>query len=300
MADKNYILCPGQGAQHVGMGKDFAEVSDAARQTFEQADALMPGLSSYCLDGPEETLNQTDVSQPAIFTASVACHRAADLPTPTALAGLSLGEYTALHLASVFDFDTGLRLVQARGRYMQDAATAMPSGMVSLLGGDEEQVTALCEKAAEGEVLVPANFNCPGQIVVSGTLSACDRVAKLAADDGLRVFPLKVAGAFHSPLMQPAAEQMGELLDQMIFNEPVVPVWSNVTAELHGSVDEIKRRLIEQITQPVRWSQTMKKLVGDGASFTELAPGRVLTGLMKKIDRKAPVRTLNTAGALDG
>ncbi|MEM6314160.1 MAG: ACP S-malonyltransferase [Planctomycetota bacterium] len=298
MPENTYILCPGQGAQHVGMGKDFAEASDAARQTFVEADAIVPGLSGFCFDGPEETLNQTDVSQPAIFATSVACFRAAGLETPTAYAGLSLGEYTALHLAGVFDFETGLRLVQARGRYMQDAATATPSGMVSLLGGDEAQVTDLCTKAAEGEVLVPANFNCPGQIVVSGTMSACGRVAELAAADGLRVFPLKVAGAFHSPLMQPAADRMAAELDRVSFSEPTVPVWSNVTAEPHVGVDDIKKRLVEQITQPVRWSQTIEKLVGGDASFVELAPGRVLTGLLKKIDRKAPMRTLNNAEAL--
>lgn len=307
MSQNRYILCPGQGAQHVGMGKDFYETSPEAKSVFDGAeDILGVDLAVLCFDGPEEQLNQTDVAQPAIFTISLACHAAAVAagaiePGATAgLAGLSLGEYTALHLAGVFDFETGLRLVQARGRYMQEAAVSVPSGMVSLLGGEEEQVQALCEQAADGEVLVPANFNSPGQIVVSGTLGACERVQSLASEAGLRAIPLKVAGAFHSPLMQSAADRLGEDLEQIEFKAPTEPVWSNVTAEPHGDPVSIKQLLIEQITQPVRWSQTMQKLVARGGSFVELAPGRVLAGLLKKVDRRAELTNLATASALQG
>ena len=307
MSTTIYILCPGQGAQHVGMGKDFVDAAPAAAAVFAEAEALLgPELRTLCFDGPEDALNQTDVSQPAIFTTSVACFKAAvesGAIAPDAVAGyagLSLGEYTALHLAGCFDFATGLKLVQARGRYMQEAAVAHPSGMVSLLGGDEAGVTALCEKAAQGDVLVPANFNSPGQIVVSGTLPACERLTEMAGDAGFRAIPLKVAGAFHSPLMQTAADRLALDLEQVEFAEPSKPTWANVTAERHTTPEQIKALLVQQITQPVRWAQTMEKLVGDDAAFVELAPGRVLTGLLKKIDRRAPVTTLNTVGAMTG
>lgn len=307
MSDQTYILCPGQGAQHVGMARDYYETSPEARAVFDGAnDILGVDLAVLCFDGPEDQLNQTDIAQPAIYATSLACHAAAvaagriQPEATTGLAGLSLGEYTALHLAGVFDFETGLRLVQARGRYMQEAAVSTPSGMVSLIGGEEPQVEALCEKAAQGEVLVPANFNSPGQIVVSGTATACERVASMAGDAGLRAIPLKVAGAFHSPLMQAAADRLADDLEQLTFSTPSKPVWSNLTAEPHGDPESIKRLLIDQITQPVRWSQTMQKLATPGSAFVELAPGRVLAGLLKKIDRRAAVTNLGTAAALQG
>lgn len=291
----------------MGMARDYYETSPEAKAVFDGAnDVLGVDLAVLCFDGPEEQLNQTDVAQPAIYATSLACHAAAlaagkILPGAVAgYAGLSLGEYTALHLAGVFDFETGLRLVQARGRYMQEAAVSVPSGMVSLLGGEEEQVQALCEKAADGEVLVPANFNSPGQIVVSGTLAACERVAATAGEAGLRAIPLKVAGAFHSPLMQSAADRLADDLAQLTFKKPVEPVWSNVTAEPHGEPESIKRLLIEQITRPVRWSRTMQKLATPGNAFVELAPGRVLAGLLKKVDRRAEVTNLGSIAALEG
>ena len=300
-----YILCPGQGAQAVGMGRDFFEKSPEARAVYKQANQVLGvDLAKVCFEGPEDQLNQTDVAQPAIYVTSLACRAAAvaagslNPANVTAYAGLSLGEYTALHLAGVFDFATGLRLVQARGRYMQEAAISNPSGMVSLLGADEEQAGILCEQAAQGQVLVPANFNCPGQIVVSGELEACARVEKLASEKGLRAVPLKVAGAFHSPLMQSAADRLAEDLEAVDFKLPAKPVWSNVTAHPHGDVDSIKRLLIQQITQPVRWSQTMQELVRSGGTFIELAPGRVLAGLLKKVERRAPITSFNTVEAL--
>src|SRR3954447_19780611 len=198
MASTTYILCPGQGAQVVGMGKDYFESSPVARDVFETANRVLDrDLASVCFGGPEERLNQTDVSQPAIYTTSVACFRAAreagviDPDAVTAYAGLSLGEYTALHLAGVFSFEDGLRLVAARGRYMQEAAVAVPSGMVALLNADDATIHELCEANAHGEVLVPANYNAPGQIVVSGSSAACERAAKAAEARGFRVAPLK-------------------------------------------------------------------------------------------------------------
>src|SRR5688572_2530927 len=215
MPNSLYILCPGQGAQAVGMGKDFYESSPVARETFDNANEILGfDLKSVCFSGPEERLSQTDVSQPAIFATSVASFRAAqaagviDPAAVTAYAGLSLGEYTALHLAGAFAFEEGLRLVAARGRYMQEAAVASPSGMVAIMGAaDEAAVAALCRESAGGEVLVPANFNAPGQVVVSGSTGACERVLKAAEATGLKAVALKVAGAFHSPLMKPAADR---------------------------------------------------------------------------------------------
>jgi [acyl-carrier-protein] S-malonyltransferase len=306
MSQETHILCPGQGAQAVGMGRDFAAAHPAAQAVFDRADAVLgTKLSDLCFDGPADVLNQTDVSQPAIFITSLACHAAAKeagkLPeVPTSYAGLSLGEYTALHLAGCFDFETGLKLVQARGRYMQEAAVAQPGGMVSLIGADEEQAIKLCHDNAGGKALVPANFNSPGQIVCSGTQEGCDRLAAAATEAGLRAIPLTVAGAFHSPLMESAADRLASDLESITFKPLGVPVWSNVTAEPHEGVDDIKRLLVAQVTAPVRWSQTMQKLAAgaDGPQFVELAPGRVLTGLMRRTDRRAPVTTLDTAAAL--
>ncbi len=305
MPESVYILCPGQGAQAVGMGRDFVERSPEARGLFERAnDLLGVDLASLCFDGPEDRLNQTDVAQPAIYVTSIACHAAAVAAgrVPGAdvsgYAGLSLGEYTALHLAGVFDFETGLKLVQARGRYMQEAAISVPSGMVSIMGADEHQVADLCEQASHGHILVAANFNCPGQIVVSGAAPACARLEQVAAERGFKAIPLKVAGAFHSPLMQPAADRLEEDLQGLTFEAPGKPVWSNVTARPHEDTGSIKKLLVRQITEPVRWSQTMQSLVAQGGSFIELAPGRVLAGLLRKLERRAPITSFNTAEAL--
>ncbi|HEX8911434.1 MAG TPA: ACP S-malonyltransferase [Humisphaera sp.] len=300
MPSATYILCPGQGAQAVGMGKAFFDKSAAARGLFEQADSILGfKLSDVCFNGPEDRLNQTDVSQPALFVAGVASFRSAvedgsiDPAAVTAYAGLSLGEYTALHLAGAFSFEDGLKLVAARGRYMQEAAVAVPSGMVAILSADEATVNELCAANAHGEVLVPANYNAPGQIVVSGSTAACERVAKGAETRGFKAVVLKVAGAFHSPIMQPGADKMAAELERAAFNPPAKPVYSNVTAQPHGDVASIKKLLVDQIVSPVRWEQTMVPLaaVAD-ARFVELAPGRTLAGLAKKINRRLPVESL--------
>ncbi|NNM26245.1 MAG: ACP S-malonyltransferase, partial [Phycisphaerales bacterium] len=236
------VLCPGQGAQAVGMGHAWREQSPAAAATFAEADAVLgdrfgASLSSLCFEGPAERLNETLVSQPAIFTCSVACARAladgSSAPSYAAAAGLSLGEYTALHLAGVFDFADGLELVATRGRLMQQAADASQGGMVAVIGADEETATTLAADAAGDETLVPANFNAPGQIVLSGHRSACGRAVALAGERSLRATPLTVAGAFHSPLMQPAADAMAEVLAATALRPPSLPVWSNVTAAPH-------------------------------------------------------------------
>jgi len=294
------ILCPGQGAQHVGMGRAWCEQQPAASKVFTQAnEALGFDLTKLCFQGPEDKLNRTDMAQVAIYTASVACHRAlvetGIVGEPQLTAGLSLGEFTALHLAGAFDFLTGLELVKLRGKAMQEAAEMTESSMVALVGADEAQAQVLCEEALDDlenqgdEVLVPANFNCPGQVVISGSLKACERAEAVADKMGIRSTQLTVAGAFHSPLMQPAADRLAEALDKADWNTPSVPVMSNVTAEPHDSdIKSIKGRLVEQLTSPVRWSQSMHHVLSNqpGARLIELAPGKVLSGLMRRIDRK--------------
>jgi [acyl-carrier-protein] S-malonyltransferase len=283
------------------MGKDLYSASAIARDTFESANQVLGfSITPICFEGPEEKLNQTDISQPALFVTAVASFRAAreagkiDPAVVTAYTGLSLGEYTALHLAGVFSFEDGVRLVAARGKYMQEAAVATPSGMVAILGADEAAVKVLCDQAAQGDVLVAANLNAPGQIVVSGSNGACQRVLATAEAGGLKAMALKVAGAFHSPLMQPAADRMGTELEKVIFSAPTVPVYSNVTAQPHTDTASIKRRLIEQIVSPVQWERTMKTLIeaDEQAKFWELAPGRTLAGLAKRINRRLPVESI--------
>jgi [acyl-carrier-protein] S-malonyltransferase len=306
MSSTTHILCPGQGAQSVGMAKDFHEKFPLVRDLFTTAnDILNFDLATLCFTGPEDQLNQTNISQPAIFVTSIAAYRAAvdankiDPTNITTYAGLSLGEYTALHLAGVFTFEEGLKLVAARGRYMQEAAVASPSGMVAILGADAAAVDKLCTEFAQGEVLVPANYNAPGQIVVSGSLPACDRILKASEAAGFKAMALKVAGAFHSPLMQPAADRMAAELEKVNFTAPKTTVYSNVTAEPHTDTASIKRLLVDQIVKPVKWEQTMQTLIAQGeARFVELAPGRTLAGLAKRINRRLPIESLSTADAL--
>jgi [acyl-carrier-protein] S-malonyltransferase len=309
MSKSTYILCPGQGAQLVGMGKDFYESSPAAKEIFDTANAVLGfDLKAACFAGPEEFLNQTDISQPAIYTTSIASYRTGvelgliDPAIITAYAGLSLGEYTALHLAGVFSFEAGLKLVAARGKYMQEAAVATPSGMVAILGADESAINKICGDCALGEVLVPANFNAPGQIVISGSINACGRALKAAEAAGFKATALKVAGAFHSPLMQSGADKMKAELARADFSLPKTTVYSNVTAAVHGDVASIKQRLVEQIVSPVKWEQTMKLLIaegGDTARFVELAPNRHLAGLAKRINRRLPIESLSSCPSAD-
>lgn len=301
-AVKTTILCPGQGAQAVGMGVAWAEASPAAARTFDEADAIlgMP-LSVICREGPADTVNRTDVAQPALYACGVACYRALaerdGEPDVVSAAGLSLGEYTALHLAGVFDFEQGLRLVARRGRLMQDAAEASSGGMVALIGAEPEQAEQVCSDAAGEEILVCANFNAPGQIVLSGHIGACERALPAAEKVGVRATPLAVAGAFHSPLMQPAADGMAEALASVDFQAPRWPVWSNVTARPHDADDMelLRRRLVEQVVRPVRWSESCRAIAAGGTmQCLEMAPGSVLRGLMRRIDRNLKVISHDT------
>jgi [acyl-carrier-protein] S-malonyltransferase len=304
---KTAIIFPGQGAQLLGMGKDVVEASDAARKLFDLADRTLGfDLTSLCFDGPKERLNATDISQPAIFVTSVAIWRALEANAltddwhPHAMAGLSLGEYTALHLAGWIGFEEGLRLVAERGRLMQAAADASPSGMVSIIGLSEAQVTDLCAQAAQGEVLTPANFNCPGQIVISGATSACERACDLAEQSGARTMPLAVAGAFHSALMSPAAEGLKAPLATTNITRARIGVVSNVSADYHADPDGVRKLLCAQVVKPVRWQASIERLIAEGVDrFIEVGPGRVLTGLMRKIDRSVTTLNCSTVEALE-
>jgi [acyl-carrier-protein] S-malonyltransferase len=301
------LLCPGQGAQQVGMGKDFFEGFGVARRVYDQADKHLGfELSRLCFEGPEEQLNKTDVAQLAIFVTSLAIYdtllELGKISAPDFAAGLSLGEYTALHVAGVFNLFDALDIVKARGQLMQAAAEAGPSTMLALLGADEAGATQLCEEATAGtgDCLVPANFNTPGQIVLSGSISACERAATIAeGKQGVKAIALKVAGAFHSPFMQSAADRMAEVLERVKFETPKMPVISNVTAQVHGDGESIKALLVKQVVAPVRWYQSMETLRGLGVDrWVEVGPGRSLTGMMKKIDRKAAVENYSAAAGL--
>lgn len=289
------------------MGKDIAEAFGAARQVFKQADEILGmSLSSLCFEGPADRLNATDVSQPAIFVTSIAAWRAleetgaaAELE-PQAMAGLSLGEYTALHAGGWIPFEDCLRLVAQRGRLMQAASEAAESGMVSIIGLSEADTTRFCQELAGGEVLVPANFNCPGQIVVSGHRAACERAVARAESYGARAVPLTVAGAFHSPLMDSAAGGLAPSLAAARLEKGRIPVVSNVSADYYAGPEEVRVLLKEQVAKPIRWQASIERLVSDGYDrFAEVGPGRVLTGLMRKIDRSATALNFSTAAAME-
>ena len=299
------LLCPGQGAQQVGMGQDFVAKSAVAAAVFAEAEAQtgLP-LQQLCFTGPQEQLNATNIAQVAIFTTSVAIYRALEqagkLPgLPALAAGLSLGEYTALHLAGAMSFADALKVVQARGQLMQAAATAAPSTMVAVMGADEPAIAQLCADAASAGIIVAANFNAPGQVVLSGAIPACELAAKLCEERGFRATMLSVAGAFHSPFMQSAADQMATVLAGVTISTPRIPVISNVTAQPHTTPDSIRSLLVQQVVGAVKWYQsidTLKTLAAD--TYLEIGPGRVLTGLMKRIDRKAAITNLSTAECL--
>lgn len=295
------FLFPGQGAQTIGMGQALYEAQPTVREIYDRAGKLLGyDLAKLCFEGPADDLDSTVFSQPALFVTSLAAVEGLRLESPeivaqcAAAAGLSLGEYTALVFAGVLDFESGLQLVQHRGIAMQDAADASPSGMVSILGLDRAQVEALCDKARQGEVLQVANLLCPGNIVVSGDNAACERVAELAPKAGaMKAVPLAVAGAFHTPLMHPADERLAEALEDVPLARPRIPVVSNVDALPHDDPEEIRRLLIQQVIQPVRWEDSIRYLLAQGFDlFYDVGPGRVLKGLMKRIERKAECQAL--------
>jgi [acyl-carrier-protein] S-malonyltransferase len=288
------FLFPGQGAQSVGMARQLCETLPAARRLFDEAsDVLGYNLAEVCANGPAERLNSTAVSQPAIFVASLAALeslRASDAAAVndcSGAAGLSLGEYTALVFAGTMSFRDGLRVVQRRGEAMQAAADATPSGMVSILGLEPAKVEELCKTAGAAGLIQIANLLCPSNIVVSGTKPACEAIERLAETQGGRTIRLTVAGAFHTPLMKPADESLAKVLSNVVLQPPRVPVWSNVDAQPHTNPEEIRQLLVRQVLQPVLWEQTLRNLLAAGFDrFYEIGPGRVLAGLLKRVQRK--------------
>jgi len=296
------FLFPGQGAQTVGMGATVCAQVPAARELFDRASPVL-GYDLYrlCTAGPAATLDTTDHSQPALFVASLAALEQLKRDAPevvekcSAAAGLSLGEYTALVFAGAMDFEIGLRIVQERGRAMQAASEAVPSGMVSILGLERTQVAAVCDECRGDDVLEIANLLCPGNIVVSGHNDACLRVKDAAVAAGaMKTIPLPVAGAFHTKLMEPAVERLRAALADVPLRKPRIPVISNIDARPHDDPDEIRELLIQQVCSPVRWEDSLRYLLDTAkiGQFYEIGPGRVLAGLLKRIARRTPCENI--------
>jgi [acyl-carrier-protein] S-malonyltransferase len=296
------FLFPGQGAQTVGMGRDLVARLPAARRLFDIAGEILGyDLARLCAEGPAEVLDSTVRSQPALFVTSLAALEALRDQAPDvvlaceASAGLSLGEYTAMVFAGAMDFEVGLRVVQARGAAMQEAADASPSGMVSVLGLERGQVEALCNEARGDGILEIANLLCPGNIVISGSNDACERAAHMAEKMGaMKAIPLAVAGAFHTRIMQPAVDRLAAVLADATLRKATIPVISNVDAGSHDDPNEMRALLVKQVVSPVRWEDSMRYLLDRGYDqFYEVGPGRTLRGLLKRIDRKVACEGVN-------
>ena len=287
-----YIF-PGQGAQFPGMGKDLYEESEKAKMLFESANQVLGfRITDIMFDGTMEELKETRVTQPAIFLHSVIAALIAEDFKPEMVAGHSLGEFSALVVNKVLSFEDGLRLVSKRAEAMQKACEENPSTMAAILGLQDEKVVAICDSI--DEVVVPANYNCPGQLVISGSNDgiaiACEKMKEAGAK---RALPLQVGGAFHSPLMESARTELEEAIMSTTFNDPVCPIYQNYTSRPHTDVDEIKKNLNYQLTAPVKWTQSVKNMVEDGATdFIECGPGKVLQGLVKKISPEVQVSSL--------
>jgi [acyl-carrier-protein] S-malonyltransferase len=295
------FLFPGQGAQHVGMGKSIAQRFPAARDLYSRASEILGyDLAQLCFEGPAERLDTTVISQPALFVTSLAALEMLKAERPDVVAacqyaaGLSLGEYTALTFAGAMSFEDGVRVVKVRGEAMQAAADATPSGMVSALLLERPRVAELCLDAASAGRIWIANYLCPGNTVMSGEKAACARAIELIEQAGGKPIPLAVAGAFHTPLMESACEKLAAVLQSVSLTSPRIPVVSNVDAAVHTEPEDIRSVLVRQVTQPVLWEDSVRWLLAQGAGpFFEVGPGKVLKGLMKRIDRKAECESVN-------
>lgn len=299
------FLFPGQGAQSVGMCSELLKTNERVKELFNQANEILGyDLADICLHGPVEKLDSTVISQPAIFAASFAALEVLKETEPEAVekcsaaAGLSLGEYTALAFAGAMTFEEGLKLVQKRGEAMQESADAAAGGMVSIMGLEREKVSELCAKVLEdlpNETLKEANFLCPGNIVLSGTKSACQHAEELAESFGaMKATALAVAGAFHTQMMKPADEKLAAALESVNMQTPRIPVYSNVDYQPHANPEEIKSILVKQVLSSVYWEDLIRKALEDGFDqFYEIGPGRVLTSLLKRINRKTPCKKVD-------
>ena len=282
---KAYVF-PGQGAQYPGMGKDLYENSTLAKELFDKANSILGfSITDIMFEGGIDDLKQTKVTQPAIFLHSVLLAKTIREFKPDMVAGHSLGEFSALVANGALTFEDGLAMVSKRAMAMQKACEIEPSTMAAIVGLDDAVVVEVCESI--DDVVVPANFNCPGQLVISGSISGIDKACEILTEKGAkRALKLVVGGAFHSPLMEPAREELAAAIESTVFSKPVCPVYQNVNALPFTDADDIKKNLIEQLTAPVRWTQTVQNMIADGVtSFTEIGPGKVLQGLVKRIDR---------------
>ena len=300
MSDKACVFA-GQGAQVPGMGKDFAADAELAA-LFTRANAVLGfDLEKVCFEGPAEDLTKSNVCQPAIFTVSVAAFRAFQKRCPqvtfAAAAGLSLGEWTALHVAGVLDFESALTVLEARGRFMQQACEEQESGMISIMGASAEQLQDICGKTG----LTVANINSDAQVVLSGLKTGVAAAAQVAAESGVKAIPLTVAGAFHSPLMASARTKLAGVIDSVTFQAPKMPVFANVSGALHSDDPAaIKDAMLRQVTDSVRWCDCVKGIIGAGAqTIVEFGPGKVLSGLIKRIDRGVATQNVADAASLD-
>lgn len=288
---KKASVFPGQGAQFVGMGKDLYESSPLAKEMFDNANEILGfNITELMFSGTDEDLKQTKVTQPAIFLHSVILAKTlGDEFKPDMTAGHSLGEFSALVAAGALSFEDGLKLVYARALAMQKACEANPSTMAAILALPDEKVEEICKSI--DDVVVPANYNCPGQIVISGTMNGIERACELMKEAGAkRALPLKVGGAFHSPLMESARVELSEAIESTSFSKPICLVYQNVTTVGESDPEVIKKNLIAQLTSPVKWTQSVQNMIADGATdFVELGPGSVLQGLISKIDKSVTV-----------
>ena len=283
------FVFPGQGSQYVGMGKELVENFSVAKEVFQEADdALHLSLSTLCFQGPEETLKLTEHTQPAVLTMSIAALRVLQSEkgiVPRLAAGHSLGEYSALVASGALSFTDAVQIVRLRGKYMQEAVPVGEGAMAAILGMEREQLEKLCEEAASGEVLTPANFNCPGQIVIAGHTKAVERAIGMVKQNGKKALLLPVSAPFHSPLMKPAGSRLEKDLDAIPVRSLNVPVVTNVEAEINTSEERVKPLLVAQVSSPVRWEESMQRMVKEGVErVMEIGPGKILAGLMKRID----------------
>ena len=295
---KHAFVFPGQGSQFSGMGKNLYESNEAAKVLFEKANEIVGfRISDIMFEGTDEQLKQTNVTQPAVFIHSVIAYLTTDHATPDMVAGHSLGEFSALVANKTLSFEDALRLVSIRAKAMQAACEIQPSTMAAVLALADEKVEEICASvsAESGEVVVPANYNCPGQLVISGSVKgieiACEQMKAAGAK---RALVLPVGGAFHSPLMEPAKIELAAAIEATTFNSPICPVYQNVTASAVTDPAQIKANLIAQLTGAVKWTQSVEAMVADGATnFTEFGPGKVLQGLVQKVNKEALVNGVN-------
>jgi [acyl-carrier-protein] S-malonyltransferase len=304
MSERRAFLFPGQASQYVGMARDLGEKFSLARELFSRANQVLGfDIQQICFSGPEEKLTQTDVTQPAIFIHSAIVTRllAEKGMRPDMVAGHSLGEYSALFAAGVLDFDEALLLVKRRGELMQRAGVENPGTMAAIVGLDPAAVEAVCREASSAGVVVPANFNSPGQIAISGSVAGVQQAMALAKTKGAKLAKqLAVGGAFHSPLMAGAREGLREGLQKTPFREAACPIYLNVTAKPTTEANELRQRLDEQLTSPVRWIEIIENMIAGGATqFYEIGPGNVLAGLLKRINKNFAAKTVGKVGELE-